>query len=261
MSRMKVTVLGCGSSGGTPLIGPDGWADIDRDNPKNRRRRPSIVVETDEIRILVDTSPDLRMQLLDAEIWDIDAILFTHAHADHVNGIDDIRTLNYRRGGPIDAYTAADTLEILQERFGYVFEPYPTPKPQFWRPCLTPHVLNGALTLGDVEIQWFRQEHGRFPSLGFRFGAFAYSTDVKMLPDEAFDILDGVDTWIVDALGETPHPTHSHQAQTLEWIERVRPRRAFLTHMSHRVDYERLRRQLPDGVEPAYDGLVLDIPQ
>ncbi|MBO6784859.1 MAG: MBL fold metallo-hydrolase [Alphaproteobacteria bacterium] len=257
---MKVTVLGCGSSGGTPLLGPDGWADIDRNNPKNRRRRPSIVVETDDIRILVDTSPDLRMQLMDAEIWDIDAILFTHAHADHVNGIDDIRTLNYRKGGAIDAWGAADTLEILQERFGYVFEPYPKPQPQFWRPCLTPNALNGPLTLGDIDIRWFRQEHGRMPSVGFRFGDFGYSTDVKTLPEEAFDILAGIDTWIVDSLGETPHPTHSHLAQTLEWIDRLRPRRAILTHLSHRVDYERLRQKLPDGVEPAYDGMVLEIP-
>jgi len=256
---VKVTVLGCGSSGGTPLVGPDGWADIDRNDPKNRRRRPSIFVETDEIRILVDTSPDLRVQLIDAEIWDVDAILYTHAHADHVNGIDDIRSLNHHAGGPIDAYASPDTLETLQERFAYVFEPYRKVNPQFWRPCLTPHVIDGPLHLGDLEILSYTQEHGRMPSLGFRFGKFAYSTDVKTLSDEAFALLDGIDTWIVDTLGEFVHPTHSHLEQTLGWIERLKPRRTILTHMGHRVDYARFRAKLPDGVEPAYDGMVIEI--
>mgnify|MGYP006106006535 FL=1 len=258
---MRITVLGCGSSGGTPLIGPDGWADIDQSNPKNRRRRPSIVVETGTANILVDTSPDLREQLISAEIWDIDAILYTHAHADHVNGIDDIRPLNYRHGGPIDAYANAETLAMLQERFAYVFEPYPTPQPQFWRPCLVPRLIDGPLALGGLNIQSFRQEHGRMPSLGFRFGPFAYSTDAKSMSEEAFGILEGVDTWIVDALSETPHPTHSHLEQTLEWIERVRPRRAILTHLSHRMDYEILRGKLPAGVEPGFDGMVIEIPE
>lgn len=258
---MKITVLGCGSSGGTPLVGPDGWADIDRDDPRNRRRRPSILVETETTRILVDTSPDLRNQLLDANIWKIDAILFTHAHADHVNGIDDIRSLNYQKGGPIDAYSNGFTLDILKERFGYVFEPYRTRNPQFWRPCLTPHIIDGPFTIGDIEIQHFDQEHGRMPSLGFRFGSFAYSTDVKTLSDAAFELLDGIDVWIVDALGETPHPTHSHVAQTLEWIERIGPKRAVLTHLGHRTDYARLSAQLPAGVEPGYDGMVIRIPE
>lgn len=258
---MRITVLGCGSSGGTPLIGPDGWADIDRTNPKNRRRRPSIVVENADTRILVDTSPDLREQLIAAEIWDIDAILFTHAHADHVNGIDDIRPLNYRHGGAIDAYGSAQTLDVLQERFAYVFEPYSVPRPQFWRPCLTPHAIEGDFTIGSLDIRSFQQEHGRMPSLGFRFGPFAYSTDAKTLPDHAFRLLDGIDTWIVDSLGDTPHPTHSHLGQTLEWIARVKPRRAILTHLSHRVDYEELRVRLPAGVEPGFDGMVINIPE
>ena len=258
---MRITVLGCGSSRGTPLIGPDGWADIDRDHPRNRRRRPSIVVETGDIRILVDTSPDLREQLIAAEIWDIDAILYTHAHADHVNGIDDIRPLNYRHGGAIDAYGSAETLKILQERFAYIFEPYSLPQPQFWRPCLIPHAIQGTFTLENLEIQSFEQERGRMPSLGFRFGKFAYSTDAKFLSEEAFDILEGIDTWIVDALWDTPHPTHSHVNQTLEWVERVKPRHTILTHLGHRTDYETLRARLPEGVEPGYDGMVLDIPE
>lgn len=253
-------MLGCGSSGGTPLLGPDGWADIDRNDPRNRRRRPSIIVETETTRILVDTSPDMRAQLLDAGVWEIDAILFTHAHADHVNGIDDIRTLNYHHGGALDAWANAATLEILQERFGYIFEPYRDVNPQFWRPCLTPNVIDGPFTVGDIEIQPFDQEHGRMPSLGFRFGSFAYSTDVKLLPEHAFALLDGIDVWIVDALSENPHPTHSHVDQTLGWIERVGPQRAILTHLSHRTDYARLAARLPAGVEPGIDGMVIHIP-
>jgi phosphoribosyl 1,2-cyclic phosphate phosphodiesterase len=258
---MKITVLGCGSSGGTPLLGPNGWADIDRDDPRNRRRRPSIIVETENTRILVDTSPDMRSQLLDAEVWQVDAILFTHAHADHVNGIDDIRTLNHYHGGAIDAFGSVQTLDTLQERFGYIFEPYRDVNPQFWRPCLTPHVINGPFEIGDIEIQPFHQEHGRMPSLGFRFGPFGYSTDVKTLPEEAFDLLAGIEVWIVDALGETPHPTHSHVEQTLEWIDRVGPKRAVLTHLSNRTDYARLAARLPAGVEPGIDGMVIQIPE
>lgn len=258
---MKITVLGCGSSGGTPLLGPDGWADIDRDNPRNRRRRPSILVETDTTRILVDTSPDLRYQLLDANVWEIDAILFTHAHADHVNGIDDIRTLNFHHGGALDAYSNAETLDMLQTRFAYIFEPYRDVNPQFWRPCLNPIEIDGPFTIGDIDVQPFTQEHGRISSLGFRFGPFGYSTDVKTLSEEVFALLDGIEVWIVDALSEHPHPTHSDVNQTLDWIARLAPKRAVLTHLSHRTDYARLAARLPAGVEPGYDGMVIHIPE
>lgn len=242
-------------------MGPDGWADLDRDNPRNLRRRPSILVEDDAGTVLVDTSPDLRMQLLDARVWDIDAIVYTHAHADHVNGIDDIRALNIRHGGPIDAYASAETFEILKSRFPYVFEPYPPGGPQFWRPCIAPHAVSGDFTAAGMEIRSFEQEHGRMTSLGLRFGPFAYSTDVKTLGEEAFEILEGIEVWMVDALNVNPHPTHSHVAQTLEWVERVRPRRTILTHMSHRMDYARLAAILPEGVEPGYDGMVIEIPE
>lgn len=241
-------------------MGPDGWADLDRDNPRNLRRRPSILVEDDAGTVLVDTSPDLRMQLLDARVWDIDAIVYTHAHADHVNGIDDIRALNIRHGGPIDAYASAETFEILKSRFPYVFEPYPPGGPQFWRPCIAPHAVSGDFTAAGMEIRSFEQEHGRMTSLGLRFGPFAYSTDVKTLGEEAFEILEGIEVWMVDALNVNPHPTHSHVAQTLEWVERVRPRRTILTHMSHRMDYARLAAILPEGVEPGFDGMVIEIP-
>lgn len=255
---MRVTVLGSGSSGGTPMPGPDGWGACDPAEPKNRRTRPSILVEEGDTRILVDTSPDLRQQLLDAKIWQVDAIVYTHAHADHVNGIDDVRSLNFHRQGAIDAYGSRATLDTLIERFGYVFEPYHG-TPRFFRPCLTPREITGPFVLGEIAITPFAQVHGRMPTLGFRFNNFAYSTDVKELSDDAFAVLAGIEGWIVDCLSETPHPTHSHLAQTLEWIERVAPRRAILNHLSHRMDYRTLAAKLPPGVEPAFDGLVIEI--
>ncbi len=256
---MRITVLGSGSSGGTPMLGPGGWGACDPANPKNRRRRPSILVESNGARLLVDTSPDLREQLLDADVWEIDAILYTHAHADHVNGIDDIRSLNFHRRGPIDAYASRQTLDTLMERFGYVFEPYGDNAPQFYRPCLTPHEIAGPFSVGATDIVPFHQEHGRIPSLGFRFNKFAYSTDVKALPEESFAVLEGVEVWIVDSLSETPHPAHSHLAQTLDWIERVAPKRAILNHLSHRMDHQKLAEKLPSGVEPAFDGMVVEL--
>lgn len=241
------------------MVGPGGWGACDPTNPKNRRRRPSILVEADGTRLLVDTSPDLREQLLDAGVWEVDAILYTHAHADHCNGIDDIRSLNYYRNGPLDAYADAATLAELTTRFGYVFAPYDSAKPLFYRPCLTPHEIDGPLRLGAIDITPFEQAHGRRVSLGFRFDDFAYSTDVSALSNAAFDTLAGVRVWIVDCLSETPHPAHSHLAQTLEWIARVAPERAVLNHLSHRLDYAELAAKLPPGVEPAYDGMVIDL--
>ena len=255
---MRITVLGSGSSGGTPMLGPDGWGECDQTNPKNRRRRPSILVEAGGTRLLVDTSPDLREQLLAADVWDVDAILYTHAHADHVNGIDDIRSMNYHRKGPLDAYANRQTLDELERRFAYVFEPYGA-TPQFFRPALTACEIDGPFRIGAIDIVPFHQEHGRLPSLGFRFNKFAYSTDVKAFPEESFAAIEGIEAWIVDCLSETPHPSHSHLAQTLDWIDRVAPRRAILNHLSHQMDYQTLAAKLPPGVEPAYDGMVFDV--
>ncbi|MGE0255578.1 MAG: MBL fold metallo-hydrolase [Alphaproteobacteria bacterium] len=256
---MRVTVLGCGPSTGVPAVGPDGWGACDPTEPKNHRRRASIVVERGGTRVLVDTSPDLRVQLLDSGIWKVDAVLFTHAHADHVNGIDDIRSLNYYGGGALDGWAERATLDILAQRFAYVFEPYRSTPPTFWRPCVTPREITGPFSVGELDVVPFRQEHGRMPTLGFRFGPFAYSTDAAGLPEDAFDALRGVDTWMVDCLSDSPHPTHSHVERTLDWIARVRPRRAVLTHMGFRLDYAALRARLPDGVEPAYDGMAIEV--
>lgn len=256
---MRVTILGCGSSGGVPILGPEGWGVCDPANPKNRRRRVSILVEEAGTTLLVDTSPDLREQLIDAGVYRLDAVLYTHAHADHLHGIDDLRSVNFHLDGPLDAYAAAQTLAAIEERFGYVFAERP-PEATYWsQPWLRPRPIDGPFRVGALEVTPFTQDHGfGMTTLGFRFGPVAYSTDVKRLEEAAFAALAGVEVWIVDAVREEPHPTHTHLAQTLDWIARLRPRRAVLTHMSHLLDYEDLRGRCPPGVEPGYDGMVIE---
>lgn len=254
---MRVTMLGCGGSGGVPLITGD-WGRCDPGNPKNARRRPSILVEHGGTVVLVDTGPDFRNQLLDAGCDRLDAILYTHAHADHVHGIDDVRALNYAMRRPIDAYATAETLEEIAARFDYAFRPI-EPGGGFYRPQLAPRPIDGAFTVGELDIVPFRQDHGVCVSTGFRFGRFGYSTDVVRLDDAAFETLAGVEVWIVDCLRLEPHPTHAHLERTLEWIDRLAPKRAILTHMNHSVDYADMASRLPRGVEPGFDGLVIEI--
>jgi len=261
---MKVTILGCGSSGGVPLVGCDCKV-CTSSNPKNRRMRVSLLVETAGKKILVDTSPDLREQCLRQRILSVDSILYTHAHADHIHGIDDVRSLNYHKNAPIDIYAHAATLEELHARFPYVFS-LRTAHYGWYKPALTPHcIMEEALPRtfkaadNAVDITAFPQWHGEMITLGFRIGNFAYSTDLNRLPDVSFACLENLDVWVVDCLRPTPSPTHAHLALTLEWIARVQPKRAILTHMGHEFDYEELRTQLPPGVEPGYDGMVLSL--
>ena len=250
---MRVTILGCGGSAGVPRIGGD-WGACDPDEPRNRRTRASILVETGRTRVLVDTSPDLRQQCLDLGIDGFDAVLYTHAHADHCHGIDEVRVLAQRDGRPMPIYAAADTLALLRDRFSYAFGDPASPYPAI----LEPHEIDGPLTLGDLDVTPFAQDHGAITTLGLRFGGIAYSTDVVALDEAAFAALEEVETWIVAALRPDPHPTHAHLDQALAWIERVRPKRAILTHMTSDLDYASLTATLPDGVEPAHDGLVLE---
>jgi phosphoribosyl 1,2-cyclic phosphate phosphodiesterase len=255
---MKVTILGCGGSGGVPLIG-DRWGDCDRNNPRNRRRRPSILVEWRGKTILVDTTPDVREQLLDAQVRRIDAVLYTHAHADHVHGIDDLRSAWRLGKALIDVHATAEVLDTLMRRFGYLFVGGGS-EDAFYAPVLTPHAIDGAFTAAGLPVTSWVQEHGGPTSLGFRFGPFAYSTDAVELPEAAFDALAGVEVWVVDCLrAGAPHPTHAHLDKTLDWIERVRPRQAWLTHMNHQADYAKLAALCPPGVAPAYDGLAIEI--
>ncbi len=262
---MRTIILGSGGSTGVPGVGL-GWGKCDPDNPKNRRSRPSILIEDDHTRILVDTSPDLREQLLRSDIRHLDAILMTHAHADHLHGIDDIRGVNRAMGAPIDLYADQHTLERIKQRFGYVLEPLENlpedTKPFYYKPVLTPHMIEPEMSfqIGSIPIQVMDQNHGRMNSLGFRYGDMAYNTDVKKLPDSAFETLSGVKTWIVGAPVTHPnHPTHVHLDGALEWIERVGPERAIITHLGLDIDFETIQKDLPDRVELAYDGMVIEV--
>jgi phosphoribosyl 1,2-cyclic phosphate phosphodiesterase len=255
---MRVIILGCGPSGGVPLIGSD-WGECDPANPKNRRRRASILLQQGEAMLLVDTSPDMRTQLLDAGIGRLDGILFTHAHADHCHGIDEVRALNRAMGQSVAIYASAATMAELRQRFGYIFRPSdPAAGATFYKPSLIPTLIEGPFEVAGVRVVPFVQDHGFTTSLGFRFGGFAYSTDLVALDEPGFAALEGIETWVVDCYRRTPHPTHTHLARTLEWIARVKPKRAILTHMDVELDYETLRRELPGGVEPAYDGMVIE---
>jgi phosphoribosyl 1,2-cyclic phosphate phosphodiesterase len=286
---MKVTLLGSGASSGVPLIGCDCPVCLSP-NPRNKRTRVSLMVETLGKQILIDTSPDLRQQFLREGLKTADAILYTHAHADHIHGIDDIRSLNFHRGGPIPAYANRATLDELHERFGYVFKEPPkissgfvteqgearsglgsvsdggVSPPQkntygWFRPCLTPYEITPgmAFEVEGVRITPFRQIHGKVDSLGFRIGKMAYSTDVKAFPPESEEYLHGLDLWILDCLKPEPAPTHTHLAQSLEWVARFKPKRTILTHLAHEFDYDTLQAQCPPDVEPGYDGLSVEI--
>jgi phosphoribosyl 1,2-cyclic phosphate phosphodiesterase len=255
---MKVTMLGCGASTGVPAIGPN-WGRCDPSDPRNRRRRVSVLVEVQGQIILIDTSPDLREQLLDAGVARIDAVLLTHAHADHLHGIDDLRTVNRLMRRAIPVFANAATMAELRTRFRYVLERIGE-ESRFYRPTLAPHEIDGPFEAAGVPVLPFAQDHGYGASLGFRIGGFAYSTDVTTLDEIAFAALAGVEVWIVDCLRRQPHATHSHLDKTLGWIARVRPRRAILTHMDQSLDYCELSAELPPGVEPGQDGLVIEMP-
>lgn len=254
---MKLRILGSGTSSGVPRIGND-WGDCDPSNPKNRRTRASIVVESETTRILVDTSPDLREQLLSADIADVDAVIWTHDHADHCHGIDDLRQLFHAKGRPVDTYARADTLASLGQRFAYAFEgkgDYP--------PTVTGHILPDEMTIGDIRVRVTDQPHGSITSAGLRFDtpsrSISYSTDVNVLTPEMTDLFGGCDLWVVDALRRRPHPSHPHLAMTLEWISAVRPGRAVLTHMDQSMDYETLSRELPTDVIAGWDGMSITL--
>jgi len=250
---MNVRILGCGTSSGVPRVGGD-WGQCDRAEPRNRRRRVSILVSYGESRVLVDTSPDLREQLLDAAVSDVEAVIWTHDHADHCHGIDDLRQLYHARGRPVAGYARAETLDMLKQRFAYAFEGkggYPA--------VVTGHLLPNHINLAGLSVRALDQPHGPITSAGLRFDAggvaVGYSTDFDTLTDDMAMLFEGLDLWVVDALRRRPHPTHPHLAQTLEWIRRLAPKRAILTHMDNSMDYRTLCAELPAGVEPGYDGL------
>ncbi len=262
---LRVTLMGTGGSAGVPHIGgPDGagdWGSCDPAEPRNQRLRSSTLLQNTSTgeTLLIDTSPDMRTQFLANRVKSVDAILFTHAHADHVVGIDDVRILNRIAGRPLDAYGFQATMDELTRRFAYVFQPWTT-APLFFRPCLVPNIVAPGDTLhtAGLELRLFDQDHGFVHSLGLRCGAFGYSTDVVQLDDTAFDTLSGIDTWVVGCFQHRPHNTHAWTERVLGWVDRLKPRRTILTHMGNEMDWATLRRDLPPGVEPAFDGMVLE---
>lgn len=255
---MKITILGCGSSSGVPTIGCE-CQTCKSTNPRNRRTRVSVLVESANTRILVDTPPDMREQLLRHNIKTVDAIIYTHAHADHINGIDDTRSINYYNDAPLGIYSDIATIKQIQDRFSYCFLPPKPAETGWYRPCLKPVVVEPpeSFTIGDIEIKAFWQTHGQGKSIGLKFGNMAYSTDTNGLSEEILKELNGIGTWIVDCLRYEPAPTHAHLAMTLSWIEQVKPKSAYLTHLNHGFEYEKLLSELPENVFPAYDGLVI----
>ena len=262
--RFEFRFLGCGSSGGVPRIGND-WGACDPTNPKNRRLRCSALVQRWRNKhaptsVLIDTGPDLREQLLAAKVGALNGILYTHEHADHTHGIDDLRVLAYRMKSRIQVWADEPTKKSLVERFDYCFE---TPPGSNYPAILQAHdvVIGEAIQVegssGPVRAVPMEQAHGRIASIGYRFGNLAYSNDTAGFTDETVAALQGLDIWIVDALRYIEHPAHFTVKQALSWIERIKPKRAILTHMHVDLDYETLRRELPDHVEPAYDGMVI----
>lgn len=255
---MKLTLMGVGASAGVPYVTGE-WGQCDPREPKNRRRRASVLIEAEGARIVVDTGPDFRDQFIDAGSGPIDGVVYTHAHADHVHGIDDIRGVNAMMRAQIPAFGYVEHLEEIARRFAYVFAPVDDRRGWF-RPSLGANpVADGDLRIGGADLRVFEQDHGVCRTIGVRIGDIAYSTDVVRLDAEALRALRGVKTWIVGCLRREPHFVHAGIDQVLDWADRIGPDRVVLTHMNATMDYATLRRELPEGVEPGFDGQVFEI--
>lgn len=264
---LSLTLLGTGSSGGVPRVGGD-WGACDPAEPRNYRTRCSALLRQSDsavpgqsTQLLIDTSPDMRAQLLAANVTHLDGIVYTHDHADQTHGIDDVRALVIRHRKHIPVWMDAPTATTLVPKFNYCFEGrggYPAILDL--RPHISPNVpFEVAGAGGTIELLPVLQEHGRIVSLGFRIGALAYCNDVSALPDESMTRLDGLDVLVIDALRYTPHPTHAHVDLALSWIAQLKPKRAILTNLHVDLDYRTLCDTLPEGVEPAYDGMCVEI--
>ncbi len=263
MAHYRFTILGCGSSGGVPRIG-NHWGDCDPANPKNRRSRCSLLAErvTDEgiTRVLIDTSPDMRAQLLAAKVEAIDAVAYTHSHADHVHGIDDLRQIVVHSRRRLAVWADMPTQEALFSRFGYAFV---QPEGSSYPPICNMHTIKSPFMIsgagGDLTLTPFRVHHGDMEALGFRIGGMAYLPDVSAIPDEAMPHLERLDMWILDALRRKPHPTHFHLDEALEWIARMAPKQAVLTNMHNDLDHAAVEAETPPHIRAAYDGMVIEL--
>lgn len=258
---MKVTLLGCGTSVGVPALGHAGWGACDPHDPRNRRQRCAVLVQTESTTVLVDAGPDIRNQLLPLGLKRIDALLVTHTHSDHVAGLDDLRAFYWPDRVDLPVHATETHAAEIKVRFPYLFEKSPNSPSYFVPPMRMDNIEAGtSITIGDIEIDIYHQDHGNSSSLGFMFNRkFAYSTDVVGLSDEVLDAISEVPLWIVEALRETPHQAHSHYDQTFAWIERVKPGRAVLTHLGLEADYETLAAICPPRTEPGVDGMVFTL--
>jgi phosphoribosyl 1,2-cyclic phosphate phosphodiesterase len=262
--QYRFTILGCGSSGGVPRLG-NVWGACDPADPRNTRSRCSMLVErigTGGItRVLVDTSPDMRQQLLRANVDTLDAVIYTHQHADHVHGLDDLRQVVYNRGARLPVWADGATTNALITRFGYAFI---QPEHSAYPAILELHALEGDTEVtgagGPILFRPVRVKHGNIDALAFRIGGLAYMPDVEEIYPESWEMLENLDVWVVDALRYLPHPTHAHVARALEWIARAAPKQAVLTNMHIDLDYQVLDRETPENVHPAHDGLVIGLP-
>jgi phosphoribosyl 1,2-cyclic phosphate phosphodiesterase len=261
MPELRATILGCGSSGGVPRLGGH-WGNCDPTNPKNSRRRCSLLLEKidgDKVtRVLIDTTPDLRSQLLDVGVGVLDGVVYTHGHADHTNGLDDLRMVVFNRKSRLPVWADATTSHELINRFAYAFV---QPEGSAYPPILDLHDIVGPVAItgeaGPIELKPFKVRHGSMEALGFRIGGLAYLPDVSDMESTIWESLEGLDCWVLDALQYKPHPTHIHLEKAVEWIEKSGAKRGVLTNMHIPLDYETVKAETPANIEPAYDGMVL----
>ncbi len=264
MATLRFTILGCGSSGGVPRLGGH-WGDCDPMNPKNRRTRCSMLVERltgdGTTRVLIDTSPNMREQLLAAGIGNLDGVVWTHSHADHTHGIDDLRMIVFNQRRMLDVWADDETFAALHARFRYAFE---TPPGSAYPPILNRHVLAGPVTVdgagGPVTLNPIPVGHGEMEALGLRVGDLAYMPDINTIPESSAWLLEDLDVWVLDALRRTPHPSHLSYPEALAWFDKMQPKRGVLTNMHVDMDYATVSAETPDHIDPAFDGMVIELP-